>query len=122
MKTAKRIKRYSKNGENNFLSMKVNPSGASIGNLVDNLKRTGQSIERGVRKTQDTTSSILSAPARYKANKQIKASDSLLRDIKLERKTRGVDIGDANWKDPIFRARANVSNYKSDLDNKKKRY
>lgn len=82
-------------------------------------------ISRIAKKVQDVTADVMSAPIRYKVAKKMKKDDELYKDILLERETKHLDIGDADYTNPIFRARANVSNFKTKLEqnkNKKKRY
>lgn len=57
----------------------------------------------------DKVSDILSYPARRQAQKSIAKSNAELADSKLVRETKDVDIGDADYKNPVFRARANVA-------------
>jgi hypothetical protein len=73
------------------------------------------------KKIIDVTSDILSAYPRYKANKSIKKSNQMVEDIKLNRETKHYDLSDKDWKDPIFRARANVNGYKYDQEQKIKK-
>lgn len=66
-------------------------------------------------KVIDKVSDVLSVVPRMKAKNAIAKADGLVADIKLVREAKGTeDAGDQS--DPLFRARANVSNYKSDLE------
>ena len=65
-------------------------------------------------KVIDKVSDVLSYPARRKAQKAILKSDAILKDIKTVRNSKGYDTSEKDWRDPIFRARANVSNFKTE--------
>lgn len=65
-------------------------------------------------KVIDKVSDVMSYPARRNAQKSMLKSDALLKDIKLTREMKGYDTSDKDWKDPVFRARTNVSNYKTE--------
>lgn len=73
-------------------------------------------VKKVINKITDTTSDVLSVPARAKADAANKKADADVADIKLVRKTKGVDTSGSDYKDPIFRARANVSNMKFDRE------
>lgn len=66
------------------------------------------------KKAIDVTSDILSAPARMAAQKKITAANQLTDDIKLVRKTKGMQMDNADFNDPVTRARTNVANAKFD--------
>lgn len=69
-------------------------------------------IKKAKAKVIDVTSDILSAPARAKAANQMKKADADVQDIKFVREAKGVQDG-GDYRDPLFRARANVSNLKT---------
>ncbi len=71
-----------------------------------------------IKKIINKTSDILSAPARAKAQLVKEKADQVVRDIKTVRAAKNIDLSDKNYKDPIFRARANVSNYENDYAKK----
>jgi hypothetical protein len=66
-------------------------------------------IKKAKHKVIDVTSDAISFPARRKANKEIAKSTQNVNDIKMVRKAKGVQDG-GDYRDPLFRARANVSN------------
>lgn len=40
------MKRITKKSKPGFFSMKINPKGMSVGNFVDNVKRTAKSVKK----------------------------------------------------------------------------
>jgi len=69
----------------------------------------------------DVASDIMSAPARMKAKKAMIKADQDVADIKMVREMKGVDSSDMDWRDPLFRARANVSGLKYEAEYARKR-
>lgn len=69
----------------------------------------------------DVASDIMSAPARMKAKKAMIKADQDVADIKMVREMQGVDSSDMDWRDPLFRARANVSGLKYEAEYARKR-
>lgn len=49
-----------------------------------------------------------------KAKKQIAKVSRDLPDLKLANKTRNLDVSDSDYKNPIFRAKAKMSNYETE--------
>jgi len=70
-------------------------------------------------KVVDVTSDILSAPARYKANKSIAESNRVADAIKMTREAKGAQDG-GDYRDPLFRARATAAAAKVSMKPKKK--
>lgn len=64
----------------------------------------------------DKVSDVLSYPARRKAQKAILKADRDVRDIKMVREARNAEPIPNDYRSPLFRARANVSNLKYDAD------
>ena len=63
----------------------------------------------------------MSAPARMKAKKAMIKADQDVADIKMVREMKNVDSSDMDWRDPLFRARANVSGLKFEAEYANKR-
>jgi hypothetical protein len=78
-------------------------------------------IRKAKNKIIDITSDIMSAPARIKAKKSMLKADQDIADLKMVREMRGVDSSDMDWRDPLFRARANVSGLKYEAEYARKR-
>jgi hypothetical protein len=74
-----------------------------------------------MKKVIDVASDIMSAPARMKAKKAMIKADQDVADIKMVREMQGVDSSDMDWRDPLFRARANVSGLKYEAEYARKR-
>ena len=74
----------------------------------------GTAIKKAKNKVIDVASDAMSFPARNKARKSIAKTNAYLEDKKLTREMKGVDSSDMDWRDPLFRARANVSNYETE--------
>lgn len=53
-----------------------------------------------------------------KAKKEIAKVDSYIKDKNLVRETKGVELINDDYTDPIFRARANVSNFETEYAQK----
>jgi hypothetical protein len=77
-------------------------------------------IQKAKKKIIDVASDMMSAPARIKAEAAKKKADQDVADIKLVRETKNVDTSDKDYRDPVFRARANVSNMKFEREYSKK--
>lgn len=72
-------------------------------------------------KVIDVTSSAIAdnfMGARKARNDMAKA-DQLSKDMQLVKKTKGVSMQGKDYNDPIFRARANVSNFEAEYANKR---
>lgn len=74
-----------------------------------------------IKKVVDVASDIMSAPARMKAKKAMIKADQDVADIKMVREMKSVDSSDMDWRDPLFRARANVSGLKYEAEYARKR-
>lgn len=74
-------------------------------------------IKKAKDKIIDVASDAMSFPARSKANKSIARDTAILDDIKLVQQAKGTEDG-GDYRDPLFRARVNVSNYKYDQEKK----
>jgi hypothetical protein len=74
-----------------------------------------------IKKIIDVASDIMSAPARMKAKKAMIKADQDVADIKMVREMKSVDSSDMDWRDPLFRARANVSGLKYEAEYARKR-
>lgn len=72
-------------------------------------------------KVIDVASDIMSAPARMKAKKAMVKADQDVADLKMVREMKSVDSSDMDWRDPLFRARANVSGLKYEAEYARKR-
>lgn len=76
-----------------------------------------QIVKKVGEKVVDVASDVLSAPARIKANAQIKQSDRVYKDAKMVNDFKGKpDSGD--YTDPLFRARINNLHDKADAQEK----
>jgi len=82
--------------------------------IIDKLKKAKN-------KVIDVASDIMSAPARMKANTQMKKNAQNDADLKLVKETKGVSMKGQDYHNPIFRARANVAvlKYDAELERKK---
>ena len=60
------------------------------------------------------TSDLLSYPARRKAQKAMIKSDQIAKDVKTLQDYKGYDTSDKDYRDPVFRAKANISNFKTE--------
>ena len=78
-------------------------------------------IKKAKDKIIDVASDIMSAPARMKAKKAMIKADQDVADIKMVREMKNVDSSDMDWRDPLFRARANVSGLKFEAEYANKR-
>lgn len=74
-----------------------------------------------IKKVIDVASDIMSAPARMKAKKAMIKADQDVADIKMVREMKSVDSSNMDWRDPLFRARANVSGLKYEAEYARKR-
>jgi len=74
-------------------------------------------IKKVAAKVVDVTSDAISAPARMKANSQIKESTRQFNDAKMVNDYKGKP-DEGNYTDPLFRARVNVQNDRFDREQK----
>lgn len=79
-----------------------------------------QTIKKVKDKIIDVASDAMSYPARSKANKSIAKSNAITNDIKLVREAKGTEDG-GDYRDPLFRARANVAVFKVEQEQKAKK-
>lgn len=77
-------------------------------------------INKAKNKIIDVASDAMSYPARSKAAKSIAKSNAITKDIKLVNQTKGTEDG-GDYRDPLFRARANVAVFKVEQEQKNKR-
>lgn len=77
-------------------------------------------IKKVKNKVIDVASDAMSYPARSKAKKEIAKSNAITNDIKLVNQAKGTQDG-GDYRDPLFRARANVAVFKVEQEQKNKR-
>lgn len=77
-------------------------------------------IKKAKNKVVDVASDIMSAPARIKSQMSVDKANSQIADLKMVRDMKHMEDS-GNWKDPLFRARANVSNMKFEREYAAKR-
>ena len=89
-----------------------------IGMYRPRSKKEAQQVVDGMKnmkaKVIDKVSDAMSYPARRSAQKSMLKADSLVKDFKTVRENKGYDTSDKDYKDPVFKARANVSNFKAE--------
>ena len=73
------------------------------------------------KKVIDTTSTAIANNfmGGNQAKAQMASDDQLSKDMQLVKKTKGVSMAGKDYNDPIFRARANVSNFEAEYANKR---
>ena len=74
-----------------------------------------------IKKIIDKTSDVLSFPARRKARNMIRRGSKLVEDLKIVRASKGAEPMTDDYRDPLFKARVNVSNAKFDIEERKKK-
>lgn len=77
-------------------------------------------IKKAKNKIIDVASDAMSYPARSKATKSIAKSNAITNDLKLVREAKGTEDG-GDYRDPLFRARANVAVFKVEQEEKAKK-
>lgn len=69
----------------------------------------------------DKVSDLMAFPAIMRANSITAKTERDLADLRLVREMKGVDSSNMDWRDPLFRARANVAILKFENEYAQKR-